>query len=39
MDEMRNIFMGKLLNFMKEAPGEEGITYNLNAKEELIRVY
>ena len=39
MDEMRNVFLGKLLNFMKESPGEEGMTYNLNAKDELVRTY
>jgi hypothetical protein len=39
MDEMRGIFRGKLLNFMNENIGEEGMTYNLNAKDELIQTY
>jgi len=39
MDEMRSVFRGKLYNFINEVPGEEGLTYNLNAKDELVRTY
>lgn len=39
MDEMRAVFRGKLMEFMKGAGKKGGIGYDLNARQELIRTY